>query len=496
MWNCSRCGRLNGPDITYCGCPRSEHMPDTFADKYEILTLLGRGGFATVYKAFDTTLNREVALKVLDRGVLNEENSIKRFRREARALAKLKHPNVISIYEIAVSADQYFIAMSYLPGGSLEQRMAQQDLSLETILRILSQVGAALDYAHEQGLVHRDVKPANILFDEIGNAILTDFGITKVVDVSEGLTQNMVIGTPCYMAPEQWTGSEVNASTDIYSLGVMLYQMLVGEPPFIGSGYNNILYKHILEPPPSPLLRNPTLPSSVEPILNKALSKRPDERYQTAQQFFEDMQLALASLPQNQPTIKATIVAAQLPSPSDTDFGRQLLISQNPAPSSKRRLREQISYSKISAFVIVIVEKDDYYLLIQEAKPERANSWYLPAGRVEPGESIIEAAKRETLEESGLSVEPRYFLRIEQGIPEHHKEGEEKIERWRYIIVAEVIGGALKTVADDNSLGAGWFRLEGLKDISLRSYEVIDLIEAYRRGSRLWPIDGYLLRVY
>lgn len=469
-------------------------MSGLFAEKYNLLMALGKGGFATVYKALDTTLNREVALKILDQSLLSDEDMIKRFRREARAIAQLVHPNIIPIYEIAEFSGQHYIAMRYLPGGTLAERIAQQALLLENILRVTSQASAALDFAHEQGFVHRDIKPGNILFDALGNAILSDFGITKIVGYSEGLTQGAAIGTPYYMAPEQCRGEAVDGRTDIYSLSVMLYRMLAGRYPFEGA-VHSVMYSHIHEEAPSPLSFNPSLPLTLESVFRKALAKKPDDRYQTARHLFEDVQAALTSLPTNLPTVVMDNdqVPAALGGNSEL---RSSTIPNTVQALLPKKFRGQKPFTPMRAFVLVIVEKDGHYLLIQEAKPERGNAWYLPAGRVEIGESIVEAAKRETLEESGLVIEPRHFVRIEHEIPQDQLEGNHKIERWRFIIVAEAVGGSLKTVSDQESLRAGWFRLDELKALSLRSYEVVDLIEAYRRGSRLWPIDGYLLRIY
>lgn len=276
-------------------------MSDTsniFAKKYEILDRLGQGGFATVFLAKDITLERKVAIKVLDAQLSeNDSTFLKRFEREAQIVAQLNHSNIIGVYEFGQEEGRFFIAMPYLPGPDLASLIRQEGiLPVEQVLKITEQVGAALDYAHQfkQGIFHRDVKPPNVIFNEQGNAILTDFGIVKLVDEKTALTQSGgILGTPYYMAPEQWTTGQTDARTDLYALGVMVYQMLTGQVPFSGNTPHRIMYAHLNEKPPPPQALNPTLPPAVEKVLLKMLAKSPDQRYQSAGQFCADLQVAL-----------------------------------------------------------------------------------------------------------------------------------------------------------------------------------------------------------
>jgi serine/threonine-protein kinase len=263
--------------------------------KYRITAELGQGGFATVYKAVDTTLDREVALKVLDPLLLRDETFLARFQREAKAVARLNHPHIVNIHEISEHQGQHFIAMHYLPGPSLAQLVAQQGaMDPAQVVRLAEQVSSALDYAHGQGLVHRDIKPANVLLNERGEAVLTDFGIAKVVGESTVLTRaGASIGTPQYMAPEQWTTGRVDARSDVYALGIMVYQMLTGQVPFDGET-SRIMYGHVHEAPPPPQALNPALPPGVGPVLLKALAKDPAQRYGTAGELVTALKAAFA----------------------------------------------------------------------------------------------------------------------------------------------------------------------------------------------------------
>lgn len=278
----------------------TEAASNIFANKYEILEKLGKGGFATVYLARDTTLNRRVAIKVLHSQLSeNDPTFLKRFEREAQTIAQLNHPNIIDVYEFGQINDQYFLVMPYLPGPDLAHLIAEQGaLEATQVIRIVEQIGAALDYAHQHGVIHRDIKPPNVIFNEQGSAILADFGIVKLADESTALTQTGgVIGTPYYMAPEQWTTGRMDARTDLYALGVMVYQMLTGQVPFMGQTPPRIMYGHLNETPPSPQALNPVLPVTVEKVLLKMLAKSPAQRYQTADQFCTDLQVALLGRP-------------------------------------------------------------------------------------------------------------------------------------------------------------------------------------------------------
>jgi len=264
--------------------------------KYEILGEIGRGGFGAVYEALDTTLKRRVVLKILAPHLVWHPEFVERFRREAQIPASLRHPNIVVIHEIGEEQGQHYIAMEYLPGRPLDRMIAEGGgLPLAQVLSIAEQVASALDYAHERALIHRDVKPSNIIVDERGRAVLTDFGLVRAAETSGLSTTGQTIGTPEYMSPEQAEGEEVDWRSDLYSLGVVVYEMCVGRVPFKADTPLAVLRAQADREPPRPRDLSPSLPQAVEEVLLRALAKRPEDRYQSAGQLAEALKLALAA---------------------------------------------------------------------------------------------------------------------------------------------------------------------------------------------------------
>jgi serine/threonine protein kinase len=259
---------------------------------YQLVSQLGKGGMGVVYKAYDTQLARYVALKVLPPRYALDTVFVSRFWQEAKAAANLEHPHIIPIYNYGEYDGYHYIAMRLVRAGSLARLLHGQALELEQIYHILNQVGSALDYAHSREIVHRDVKPDNILISRRSGCLLTDFGIAKLLESTAHLTQTgSSLGTPMYMSPEQFRGQEdVDGRSDIYSLGVVAYEMATGRPPFMGNTVQAIQLKHLNEAPPSPRKLNPSLPKAVEEILLKALAKERDKRYASASQMAQDFQ--------------------------------------------------------------------------------------------------------------------------------------------------------------------------------------------------------------
>lgn len=268
-------------------------------DRYHILEQLGEGGMAVVYKAYDTRLERDVAVKIIRKGAFPPdqiERILKRFEREAKALARLSHSNIIKILDYGEYESSPYLVMEYLPGGTLKQKMGKP-LSWHEAIQLLLPIAEALDYAHSQNMIHRDVKPANILLTQRGQPMLTDFGIAKVLDLEETLDltgTSAAVGTPEYMAPEQATAKYVDHRADIYSLGVVLYEMVTGRKPFIADTPMAVLIKHATEALPHPTQFAPSLPDEVEKILLKVLAKQPENRYQDMGELVSAFKGALA----------------------------------------------------------------------------------------------------------------------------------------------------------------------------------------------------------
>jgi serine/threonine protein kinase len=271
----------------------------TFLGKYKILAPLGQGGMARVYRAHQENLDREVAVKVLPPWYAADRNFIERFNLEARLIARLSHPNIVTIHDFSEQDGHLYIVMQLVDGGTLKNmldalrdpsRIGNQnggrEIGAMDVLeanRIFQQLASALAYAHEKGIIHRDIKPVNVLMDHTKRPILSDFGIAKVLAGTKELTRpGAGVGTPEYMSPEQCKGEHVDRRADIYALGVMLFEALTGRTPFIGDNYPAIAHSHIYEEPPDPRNFNRLIPVSIRDVILTALQKKPEYRYQHA----------------------------------------------------------------------------------------------------------------------------------------------------------------------------------------------------------------------
>lgn len=267
--------------------------------KYEIVEVIGRGGYATVYRALHSTLKSEVALKVLDPARAADTATRERFIREARTASKLEHPHIVKIFDLFEASESICISMEYFPGSDLKTwRSKRPTLTVPEALQILKDVASALDYAHQQKAVHRDVKPSNILMDAKGRAHLSDFGLVFLPDSPHLTSLGSVVGTPTYYSPEQAAGNytTLDARSDQYSLGVVAYELLASKPPFqvdSSSGAMVLALKHMEEKPPLPSSMNAELPPEVDEPLLKALAKKPEERFATCAEFVRQLEKAL-----------------------------------------------------------------------------------------------------------------------------------------------------------------------------------------------------------
>lgn len=263
---------------------------------YEIEDRIGHGGMATVYRARQTSMNRVVALKILPRHLLKDDTYLQRFEREVKIVSQLEHRNIVPVYDYGEHDGQPYIAMRYMPAGSVDDLLRRGPLTPDVILSIVNQVAPALDYAHNKQVLHRDLKPSNILLDDGGGAFITDFGIARILGTeSHGatITTQGVVGTPSYMSPEQAQGKDLDGRSDIYSLGVMLFEMFTGRRPFESETPYGVAVMQVTTPPPSPRAFKPEISGPVEVVVLKALKKKPENRYQTAAELAESLKKAI-----------------------------------------------------------------------------------------------------------------------------------------------------------------------------------------------------------
>ncbi len=257
--------------------------------------LLGEGGMARVYRARQENLDRNVAIKVLPLYYAADPAFVERFQLEAKAMAKLSHPNIVTIHDAGEERGRLFIIMEYIAGGNLKDRMTPM-LPLSETTRVIRDVASALSYAHERHIVHRDVKPVNVLVDTNNRIVLSDFGIAKVLASSNAVTRTGAgVGTPEYMSPEQCRGTHVDGRSDIYALGIMLYEMLTGRTPFEADNYTALAHSHIYEPVPPPSRFNPRISPAVQAVVMKALEKDPSNRFQHATDMAQTLEMAVAA---------------------------------------------------------------------------------------------------------------------------------------------------------------------------------------------------------
>ncbi|MDQ7094759.1 Stk1 family PASTA domain-containing Ser/Thr kinase [Desulfosporosinus sp. PR] len=279
-------------------------MSKIFGGRYEVLERIGAGGMAIVYKAKDQLLNRVVTIKVLREQFATDEDFIRRFRREAQAVASLSHPNIVSVYDVGKEGDTEYIVMEYVEGRNLKEIIREYaPLSTDQTINLARQITGAIQNAHEHHIIHRDIKPHNILVTADGRAKVTDFGIARAVSSATVTHTGDIIGSVHYLSPEQAKGLQSNEQSDIYSLGIILYELITGKVPYDGETPIAIALKHLQEQPTLPSKINPRVDKELEQVIMRAIAKSPEQRYSSAKDLLEDLNHLLAGRPITRPEV-------------------------------------------------------------------------------------------------------------------------------------------------------------------------------------------------
>src|SRR5438270_479745 len=317
----------------------------TLNGRYRLDSRIGAGGMSTVYCALDVTLQRQVAIKLMNREVATDSDQLERFRREARAVAQLSHPHVVGVIDAGEDASRPYIVFEYVEGETLKERIRRMGrLPVAEAVAYSVEIARALGYAHHRHIVHRDVKPQNVLIDAEGSAKVTDFGIARTLD-QEGLTADgRVLGTTDYVSPEQALGHPVTGQSDVYSLGIVLWEMLTGEVPFKGENQVAVAMKHVREALPDVQARRPEVSSSLAAVIDRATAKHLERRYASVHELIADLEdvLALETARAGGSTGEATSVIRTIsPRARPTPAGRRV----STPPTSPRRTSRAGSWS-------------------------------------------------------------------------------------------------------------------------------------------------------
>ena len=364
---------------------------------YQIYESIGRGGMATVYRARDRRTSQDVAIKFISPALAENEQFIRRFRREVKVVAQLDHPNIVPVLDYGEQDGYSYQVMPFLNVGSLSDRLDKGPISLEVGGRLLDQVATALAYAHQHGIIHRDVKPSNILLDPEGNALLADFGMARRVEASESLTGSAVIGTPAYMAPEQVQGGPVDARCDQYALGVVLFQLATGTLPYSAETPMGYLLKHVNEPFPSASKRNPQVPLMIENVILKATAKDPGERFESVSEMNRILLASLAFIQDPTSNEAPTIV---LP-----NMGHETKVA-GPALRSRKPLRIAAAVAGVLFFVLAIpVFASGLIDLLEQASSPAEGGLIGPMIELTSQVATIEALSTELASSSSASAE-------------------------------------------------------------------------------------------
>ncbi len=360
--------------------------------QYQILSLLGEGGMATVYRAQQDNVGRQVAIKVINADYAADPSFRSRFEREARTIAALSHPHILKLFDYGQQDDTAYLVMELMSGGSLNEVLEKGRLPLRQISKFLNQISDALDYAHAQGVVHRDLKPHNVLLDSTGNAFLTDFGLARILSGKSQMTQSgILIGTVGYMSPEQWRGEPATPASDIYSLGIMTFEMVAGKRPFDLDSTHGMMYAHLTTPPPTEILPD-DVPSNMKRILDYALAKQARDRYQTAgalatdfQNVLDDKPLATQTLNRPSSSLSAMDIRLIEISSDASNVAPAPVPVAPPAPTVPIRANPGIILGIVSAVSLTILAVTALIFLVMNLRPGVTTPTATPAVSVGNG---------------------------------------------------------------------------------------------------------------
>lgn len=390
--------------------------------RYEVIERVGGGGMALVYKAQDLLLNRNVAIKVLRQQFVHDEEFIRRFRREAQSAASLSHPNVVSIYDVGQEDDVHYIVMEYVEGKNLNEIIKERaPLQVDESVRIASQIADALDHAHHNQIIHRDIKPHNILIGRNGRVKVTDFGIARAVTSTTITQTGSVVGSVHYFSPEHAKGIVTGEKSDLYSLGIVLYQMLTGQLPFLGESPISVALKHLQEEFDEPRKFNPLIPQSVENVILKSMRKNPQERYQSAKEMQTDLETCLMPERRNETKIdfpdeddidQTRVMPAIKPEPRGVTSTGAVPVMESNEETGKGKAKSK-SWKKpallISLTVLILIAMVGVV-------------WYVKGMLVVPEVTVpnvitqTEEKAREMLEEKGLVVSDEVIRLYQEGV--------------------------------------------------------------------------------
>lgn len=421
-------------------------------DRYEIIKSIGEGGMANVYLAKDTILDRQVAVKVLRGDLSTDEKFIRRFQREALSVSNLSHPNIVEVYDVGEEDGQYYIVMEYIEGKTLKQLLYKRGaLTLPEVIDIMTQLTDGLAHAHEAYIIHRDIKPQNIMIEDNGTIKITDFGIAMAVNATQFTQTNSVMGTVHYLPPEQANGKSATVKSDIYSLGILMYELLTGSVPFKGDNAVEIALKHMKEKLPSIRKQNPLIPQSVENIVIKACAKNPRNRYDTVKEMHDDIVSAMEK--ENEKKIVFEYPENDLDEPKINTVSKPKKVVDKPTEEEKMIDKEPIvieskSKNKIiiilsSILVLFVVIALIFAFVVMGKKVEDVKVPDVTNMTVEEAIEELEkhGFKYTTKEENSSEVEEGHVISTSPKAGSTRKEG-------TVITIIESIGGEYYTVED------------------------------------------------